>query len=209
MKRIQKYLLSILLGLLIIGCSTYDNEQENINKGELIIKLASNQRMNLAVADFGLQIENLAGEVVLSYEKLSDAPDKINLAIGDYKVKVFSAENKPSFTFDMPYYSGEQTCTIESGKETEVEIICSLQHVKLMVVFDTEITEDAKSYAVILQSTNDEITIDASTSKTVYAERSALVLTTLIEEQDGTRLTNKQVISGLEKMTEYTLNISY
>lgn len=209
MKNIKNIFMTLFIALLLIGCNEEQTLEQELNEGHLVLQLGSNNRTQQDLNNYGLKVENASGEVVVAYEKISDAPEKISLAIGDYTVKAFSAEEMPYFTFDAPYYYGEKTCTINSGEETVVDIVCSLKHVKLTIKFDAEITENAKSYSAVIQSTHDEITIDASTSNTVYAERSALIISTTIEQQDGTMVKNKQVVSGLEAQSEYTLNISY
>ncbi|WP_044205689.1 DUF4493 domain-containing protein [Flammeovirga sp. OC4] len=209
MKNIKNIVMTLFVGLIIVSCNEKQTLEKELNEGQLVLQFGSNARTNQDLNDYGLKVENASGEVVLSYEKISEAPEKISLAVGNYTVKAFSAEEMPYFTFDAPYYYGEKTCTINSGEETVVDIVCALKHVKLMINFDEQITSTAKSYSAVIQSTHDEITIDASTAKTVYAERSALIISTTIEEQDGTMIKNKQIVSGLASKSEYTLNISY
>ncbi|NME71204.1 DUF4493 domain-containing protein [Flammeovirga aprica] len=209
MKNIKNIVVALFIGLLLVSCNEEQTVEKELNQGQLVLQLGSNQRTSQDVNNYGLKVENAAGEVVLSYEKISDAPEKINLAIGDYTVKVASADEMPYFTFDAPYYYGDKQCTINSGEETVVDIVCALKHVKLTVNFDGQITETAKSYEAVIQSAHGEITIDASTANIVYAERSALVISTTIEKEDGSVVKNKQIVSGLETQSEYTLNISY
>ncbi|WP_281614837.1 DUF4493 domain-containing protein [Flammeovirga sp. SubArs3] len=205
----KKLFITALVSVLFFSCTTSDEKENEVHQGQLVIQLSSNQRSLEEVEEYGLSIVNAEGEAVIVFDKVADAPASIDLAVGSYTVKVYSAEEKPPFSFDAPYFYGEEACVIESGQETSVSIDCKMEHVKLTLAYSSEITDNAKSYSSVIESANGQITIDEETSNTVYAERSALIISTTIEEQDGTVLTGKQVISGLENQTEYLINISY
>ncbi|MBB3697069.1 DUF4493 domain-containing protein [Flammeovirga yaeyamensis] len=209
MKHWNRNIIAALIGLLIISCTTSEDEAEKVATGQLVLHTSSNQRTSESADDYGVIIKNTEGETVLSFEKLSDAPESISLAVGEYQVQIFNQEEMPFITFDAPYYYGENDFIIESGKTTDVSVTCTLKHMLLTIVFDDKVKNDAKSYATEIHTAHDKVTIDASTSNKVYVERSAIVLETTIEEMYGTILSSKQVLSGLEEKTEYTINISY
>ncbi|OHX64403.1 DUF4493 domain-containing protein [Flammeovirga pacifica] len=208
MMKYKQYILAFLISSLIFSCQTTQNE-ERVSKGNLQLVFGSNGRLQEDINNYGLSIENAEGKVILSFDKISEAPTSIPLAVGEYTVKAFSASEMPYVTFDAPYYYGEESCTIESGKETSVNITCALKHLKLNVNFDSDIINNSKSYSATAATAHADITVDATTSNTVFVERSALLIETVIEQMDGSIIKGKQILSGLEEQTEYTVNISY
>ncbi len=66
-------------------------------------------------------------------------PEVMTLAVGNYKVKVNSADN-PDAGWDSPYFEGSQDFSITEGTISTVDpVVCKLANVKVTVIFDKEL----------------------------------------------------------------------
>lgn len=111
----------------------------NAGQGQLSLSLTSEGTFTKAgsdevsVSEFSVSILDAQGGVVKQWSRYADVPSMVTLETGDYTMKALSPGNLP-VAFSQPVYAGEQEMTIEPGKVTDVDLVCSLSNMKVSVI---------------------------------------------------------------------------
>lgn len=157
MKKIYFSFITLLTTFLICSCQQ-DELEDNI--GYLRLEVGTNTYVDTRIAadynpkQIALQIINSKGEVVEStddWETLSG--QQIRLLAGTYTVQASSNGFDGSESgFDIPYYSGSQQITVQSGKEVTANITCTLANVKVTVNYDQSFKDAFQSATATVKS---------------------------------------------------------
>lgn len=157
MKKIYFSFITLLTTFLICSCQQ-DELGDNI--GYLRLEVGTNTYVDTRIAadynpkQIALQIINSKGEVVEStddWETLSG--QQIRLLAGTYTVQASSNGFDGSESgFDIPYYSGSQQITVQSGKEVTANITCTLANVKVTVNYDQSFKDAFQSATATVKS---------------------------------------------------------
>lgn len=156
MKNLYLFLITLLTLPALISCQQDDVD----NIGYLRIEVGTNAYVDTRIAadynpkQIALQILNSKGEVVEStddWETLSG--QQIRLTAGTYTVKASSNGFDGSESgFDIPYYSGSQQITVQTGKEVTANVTCTLANVKVTVNYDQSFKEAFLSATATVKS---------------------------------------------------------
>lgn len=141
MKKIYRLLL-FLLCVFIVSCQI-DNDSLN-NIGYLRLNVNANNSVNTKSIPEGykpkqiaVQIINSKGEIVKETDDSQTWNTPIALETGTYTVKASSnGFDGQESGFDIPYYAASKEITIQSGKELQETVTCTLANVKVTVKFD-------------------------------------------------------------------------
>lgn len=156
MKQIY-YFLSVCIIFCLFSCQTDDNSLSNV--GYLDLRVSANSSANTkAVPDdykpkqIAVQIINSKGEVVKETDDSRTWNTPIALETGIYTVKASSnGFDGQESGFDIPYYAASKEITIQSGKELQETITCTLANVKVTVKFDETFLKKFKGRSINVQ----------------------------------------------------------
>lgn len=157
MKYIYLSFIALLSAVSIISC-----QQENLddNTGYLRIDVETNTYVNTKIAEdynpkqIALQIVDSKGEVVESTDDWETLEGKqFRLPAGTYTVKASSNGFDGSESgFEIPYYTGSEQVTVQTGKEVTANITCTLANVKVTVNYDQSFIDAFQSATATVAS---------------------------------------------------------
>ena len=162
MKKSNNYFVFyIILSLLLLGGCT-KNPQEiitgtvsfQLNK-QPSIDWNSNERTN-AVEDFSIVIYDMKGNEVMSFASINELPDEITLREANYKV-VAQSVNQENASFEVPIYYGEEDFYIKGNSTIGVDILCSIENVKITVGYTDLIKQGFDHFQVKVSNTESEL----------------------------------------------------
>lgn len=136
----------------------------------------------------------------------STLPDKIELEVGDYSVKVRTSEIYKA-AWEKPYYEGLQNVTISENSTTEVEkVICSLSNIKVSIAIAEDLRKlmanDCKVHVIANDEGELEFTLDdidnGKAGYFEYTNSSKTLVATLTGTVDGKPLSLQAIYTDLE-----------
>lgn len=156
MKKIYSLLL-FLLCVFIVSCQTDIESLNNIGYLRLNVGISNQISSKVISQDYkpkqiAVQIINSKGEVVEKTDDSQNWNSPIELETGTYTIKASSNgfDGKES-GFDIPYYAGSKEVTIQSNKELQETITCTLANVKVTVNFDDTFMEKFEGRSISVQ----------------------------------------------------------
>ena len=220
MKKIYSLLL-FLLCIFIVSCQN-DNDSLN-NVGYLRLNVNANNSANTkAVPDdykpkqIAVQIINSKGVVVKETDDSQTWNSPIELETGTYTVKASSnGFDGQESGFDIPYYAASKEITIQSGKELQETITCTLANVKVTVKFDATFLEKFQGRTINVQvgdltNTNKfaPITFTETETRSAYFPVGNLYATITINNPDNQYqpYTLRQEFTNVQAKDHYILN---
>lgn len=215
------YFLSVCLIFCFFSCQTDDNSLNNV--GYLNLRVSANSSANTkAVPDdykpkqIAVQIINSKGEVVEKTDDSQTWDSPIELETGIYTVKASSnGFDGQESGFDIPYYAASKEITIQSGKELQETITCTLANVKVTVKFDETFLEKFQGRSINVQvgdltNTNKFSSLNFSTDETrsAYFPVGNLYATISINNPDNENrpYTYTQRFENVQAKDHYILN---
>lgn len=159
MKNIYSIFTVFFLIGLMVSCQN-EEDLANSNVGYLRLQMGVNASVSARAGEeiynpkqIAVQIISEEGEVVeetTNWETEWEGKT-IALAVGNYTLQASSAgfDGKTS-GFDKPYYAGSAEFTIESNKEANVEVTCTLANVKVTVNFDQSFVDNFTAAQVVV-----------------------------------------------------------
>lgn len=121
-----------------------------------------------SVEEFGLTIYQATGTPVLSFERVADMPEAVELNAGDYYVEAYSQNMLPA-AFEHPYFSGiSELFTIESNAQSSVHVLCSLGNCIVTVAYSPSLQEAFETYSTQVSSDLGSLTFDEQESRRGY-----------------------------------------
>lgn len=157
------------LGVAIVGLSSCMSESldealdSKVDKGLMTLNVSLLEpqatRAVSAVSDFPVIVRDADGEVVNSYNKVSDVPKAVVYSVGNYSVESHTPGELGEGTLTQyPYYYGLEVMEISKGATTDVDVICKRKNGSVEVVYDEAFTNFYKKW---------EITVDDGANTTV------------------------------------------
>ena len=158
-----------------------------------------------------VQIVDANSQVVKKTEDWTLWKDSlIALKPGIYTIKAASnGFDGQAADFDIPYYAGSETVTVENGKEIQKKVVCTLANVKVTVKFDSNFVSKFKSMAVQVGDTAGKYTpINFTTSETRSAYFPVTDLFSKISVTNNNGVTNslKKEFTDVKARDHYILN---
>lgn len=217
MKKIYDILVLLLISALISSCQD-ENAESNI--GYLRLEVSTNAFVNpqtKIVNDYNpkqiaLQILNADNTVVKETDDWETLAGKqLRLQPGIYTIKAFSYGFDGSESgFDIPYYTGSEKLTIESGKEKTANVTCTLANVKVTVKFDQSFINSFQSAQATVASKLPNINaldfIMGETNKPAYFPVGNLSTTVSVTNKSGKKFTQTNEITNVKARDHYILN---
>ena len=156
-----------VLAIVSLVCSCTNDDMQSIEKGYLRVNIGTNEYLDVQsriIADYNpkqiaLTIINSKGETVMSTDDASTLTgNQIELFAGDYTINASSyGFDGNESGFDIPYYVGSKTITVERGKEVTAEIECFLANVKVTVNYDPVFVETFTSATAEISSAKEGV----------------------------------------------------
>ena len=216
MKKISHVLL-LLITLSFFACQKEDLESTSV--GYLRLNIGENSSTNsrnevpedYKPKQLAVQIVDVNNQVVKKTEDWTLWKDSlIALKPGIYTIKAASnGFDGQAADFDIPYYAGSETVTVENGKEIQKKVVCTLANVKVTVKFDSNFVSKFKSMAVQVGDTAGKYTpINFTTSETRSAYFPVTDLFSKISVTNNNGVTNslKKEFTDVKARDHYILN---
>lgn len=102
---------------------------------------------NVDVNSFAVKIYNSSNELVKSWEKCSDVPTVFGLEAGNYVVEAYSCEPVAA-AWSQPHYYGRTEFTVIFDKVNSVELVCSLENMKVTLEYSNEFLANLPDFKV-------------------------------------------------------------
>lgn len=223
MKKIFYIALTIVLGLAGTSCDreklTYDSEPGEISGKTWTLDLSSfdaipnndiketeKKPVSRAVdtGDFTVQIfrADNGSETLEKDWKYSETPEIVTLNVGNYNLKVFSHEVRPS-ELEKPYYYADKTFSIEESRVTQIDtLVCTLQNIKVTVSYSEDLKtlmgEDCKVSVTVGEGALDFMKKESRAGYFRSDEESNLLIATLSGTIDGYEEVNRIQVDNVK-----------
>ena len=146
------FLLSLLQGCEKEGLGNAGYITLNISKDESVEVITTRAESETV---FRIEVVNAEGVIVASYEDHRElAENPLRLQPGVYTVKGSTGEQGGDAAFGKPVYAGEDEVTVEAGKVSSANIVCTLSQVMVTVESSEEV--DASFKEIVVTVTNQE-----------------------------------------------------
>ena len=147
--------LAWLLLSLLHGC-----EKEGLgNTGYIMLNISKDESVEVITTRaesepvFSIEVVNAGGVTVASYDDHRElAENPLRLQPGIYTVKGSTGEKGGDAVFGKPVYAGEDQVTVEAGKVSSANIVCTLSQVMVTVESSEEV--DAAFKEIVVTVTN-------------------------------------------------------
>ncbi len=148
-------LLYLLISVLLLACNKDDDQPTPDDSGYLSMNVsisvasesASGRTTTGNVDDFFIAVYDINDVLIVSYEKLSEAPPEIELITGEYYV-VAHSDNQEEAAFDNPYYYGRSdNFTIDKEELKTIDIVAELANSKVSIHYSDILIETFDSYS--------------------------------------------------------------
>jgi hypothetical protein len=147
MNKIYKILTIILSAFAVYSCQSDADVNDGVGYLTLNVETVTVVNSNSRVGEeynpkqLAIKVADEDGNVYASTDDYTLWKDKaIRLNPGKYIVSAYSYDEsyngQNESGFDIPYYAGQTTVTIEAGKSTNTEVTCTLANVKVSVEYD-------------------------------------------------------------------------
>ena len=148
--------LAAFLLSLLQGC-----EKEGLGNGYITLNISKDESVEVITTRaesetvFRIEVVNAEGVIVASYEDHRElAENPLRLQPGVYTVKGSTGEEGGDAAFGKPVYAGEDEVTVEAGKVSSANIVCTLSQVMVTVESSEEV--DASFKEIVVTVTNQE-----------------------------------------------------
>lgn len=106
-------------------------------------------KANDVLADFVVDIVRPSDGWTLRYDRYADIPRTISLGSGDYTLTVASPEFRHA-AWDLPCYKGSADFTIRVDELTPVNVLASLQNMKVSFALTDNFKNELSSYTIVV-----------------------------------------------------------
>ena len=151
-----KFLLSLSVILLLIGCGKDQEDNPAPEKGKISLSLETEiieetlgqGRIAVNSDTFKVVVQLESGVVVVEYDNASEVPEFITLDPGSYKVKAYSENENQAAAFESPYYYGESgVIDLGPGQTENISVTCKVANCGVKINYSTNIQEQFDSYS--------------------------------------------------------------
>lgn len=144
------FILSLLHGCEKDGLGNAGYITLNISKDESVEVITTKVESEPV---FRIEVVNAGGVIVASYDDHRElAENPLRLQPGTYTVKGSTGEKGGDAVFGKPVYTGEDQVTVEAGKVSSANIVCTLSQVMVTVESSEEV--DAAFKEIVVTVTN-------------------------------------------------------
>ena len=154
--------------------------------------------------DFTVQIfrADNGSETLEKDWKYSETPEIVTLNVGNYNLKVFSHEVRPS-EWEKPYYYADKTFSIEESRVTQIDtLVCTLQNIKVTVSYSEDLKtlmgEDCKVSVTVGEGALDFMKKESRAGYFRSDEESNLLIATFSGTIDGYEEVNRIQVDNVK-----------
>ena len=226
MKQIYYFFLFLFIAVCLFACQTEDVLKSdvgylrlNINESNETQTKAANLPEGYTGKQIAVKIIDKSGKVIKKtddWELWKDEP--IELPVGTYTIQASSHgfDGKQS-AVEAPYYYGEETVSITSGKEANAKVVCKLANVKVSVKLSDNIKTKFKAFDITVkpQETGacDPITISVdltgnNETKAIYFPVTNLTVQYTLTNQNNEPHSATYDLSNVKGNDHYILNFT-
>lgn len=220
------YTLSLFFAIILYACQTEDTLKSgvgylrlNINESNETLTKAASLPEGYTGKQIAVKIIDKSGKVIKKtddWELWKNEP--IELLVGTYTIQAFSYgfDGKQS-AIEAPYYYGEETVSITSGKEANAKVVCKLANVKVSVKLSDNIKTKFKAFDITVkpQETGacDPITISvdltgSNETKAIYFPVTNLTVQYTLTNQNNEPHSATYDLSDVKGNDHYILNFT-
>ncbi|MEQ6168572.1 DUF4493 domain-containing protein [Ekhidna sp. MALMAid0563] len=152
----------VLLIAVMFGCNQNDDQPKPYSTGLLSVNVsllieseaASGRTSTGDPIEFYIAIYDVNDALVISYDRLADAPTEIELITGEYYV-VAHSDNELLAAFDNPYYYGRsENFTIDKEEVKTIDIVAQLANCKVSINYSDQVKNTFQSYTALVEVTS-------------------------------------------------------
>ena len=218
----KRYIYNISALLLFIFAAISCREDELTEDGLLRLNIGvkdkvtttrtlSNEDLNTLKEDCRIRIYSGKG-LIRKYNGMREMPEELQLAVGDYNIKV-AAGDSVAASFDKIFYRGEEVFKILARQTSSVDVECHIANTLVKIEFGKSLTQAFQSYEVEITSTVGTLTFtpdnaDAIGYYMMPADNSQLTWTFKAITLSGNNYTRTSTIEALPT-TRYDLTFGY
>lgn len=153
------YTLSLFFVIVLYACQTEDTLNGigylrlNVNESNEMQSRAATLPEGYTGKQIAVKIVDKSGKVVKKTDDWELWKDEaLELSVGTYTIQAFSYgfDGKQS-AVEAPYYYGEETVSIASGKEVNAKVVCKLANVKVSVKLSDNIKTQFKAFDITVK----------------------------------------------------------
>ena len=158
--RLLYYTLSLFCVIILYACQTEDTLKSGVGYLRLSVDESNEMQTRTATLPENYTGKQIAVEIIDKSGKIVKKTDDwelwkdeaIELSVGTYTIQAFSYgfDGKQS-AVEAPYYYGEETVSIASGKEVNAKVICKLANVKVSVKLSDNIKTQFKAFDITVK----------------------------------------------------------
>lgn len=222
--RLLYYTLSLFCVIILYACQTEDTLKSGVGYLRLSVDESNEMQTRTATLPENYTGKQIAVEIIDKSGKIVKKTDDwelwkdeaIELSVGTYTIQAFSYgfDGKQS-AVEAPYYYGEETVSIASGKEVNAKVVCKLANVKVSVKLSDNIKTQFKAFDITVkpQETGacDPITISVdlageSETKAIYFPVTDLTVQYTLTNQNNEMHSATYDLNSVKGNDHYILN---
>ena len=141
--KISKFMLLAIAALGFSSCVSEELQTAETRQGSMSLevdKLAPKTTRAVETNNFPVSIYTAEGELVQSWDKASEVPYKIKMAVGKYYAEAHTPGNLEKY-MDAPYYYGRDDFEILQAVNTNSKIICRMANGSITIKFGKDEAE--------------------------------------------------------------------
>lgn len=219
------YYITLFVGIILGLVACKEEAGLGNEEGSLNLSIGVSDKVNVvsrslseetqAVLSQDCKVRIYSGEtLVQKYQGIDQVPSQIQLASGDYSVRV-TAGDSVAASFDKRFFEGRKEFRIEKGAVSNVEVNCGIANTVVAIVWDESLKQ--------VFNEDYQVTVTSSTGELVYSSTNADAKGYFSLPEDNRKLTCKftattlggksyessSELSDLNPSTLYNLTYSY
>lgn len=217
MKKMNHIILFMLMALFFFACQKEDLNVNSVGYLRLSVGESSSTNSRSEVPEdykpkqIAVQIVDANNQVVKKTEDWTLWEDSLlALKPGVYIIKAASnGFDGKAADFDIPYYAGSETVTVENGKEVQKKVVCTLANVKVTVKFDLNFVSKFKSMTVQVGDvggTYTPLNFTTSETRSAYFPVVSLFSKISVTNNNGVIHSLKKEFTDVKARDHYILN---
>lgn len=217
MKKMNHIILFMLMALFFFACQKEDLNVNSVGYLRLSVGESSSTNSRSEVPkdykpkQIAVRIVDANNQVVKKTEDWTLWEDSLlALKPGVYTIKAASnGFDGKAADFDIPYYAGSETVTVENGKEVQKKVVCTLANVKVTVKFDLDFVSKFKSMTVQVGDvggTYTPLNFTTSETRSAYFPVVSLFSKISVTNNNGVIHSLKKEFTDVKARDHYILN---
>ena len=146
--------------------------------------------------DFKVFIYTSDDDLFITYDRVADVPDPVELPEGNYYVEVTS-DNLVEAAFESPFYLGvSEDFTVEAGETTTVSVECTLANLMVSVVYSQQVISGFDTYVTTVSTSMGSLVFDETEIRRGFFNVRPLHIEALLTYIDGSGTAQTKTLTG-------------